>query len=233
MSAEPRAPEEHPMPAGKRRAFGLWLAVSIAGVALLFALSARFSVSDRSPGVFGIALGVAAGWGLGRWAAVMNLAPNLAVAIAAWLCIGAGEVCAAMKTNHDRVADLRTQAIWQETAGDPLTERARHFLLQEPLDESRDDREKRLANLAELERGDAIRKQRMQHLTFSGYLSSRIPKTWGRWESPWPAFFWAAEVLSASTLGAWMTLNALRAASSGIVEASRGPRRDESAASYH
>jgi hypothetical protein len=233
MSAGPRAPEEQPLPAGKRRAFGLWLALSIAGVAVLFALSARFSVSDRSPGVFGIALGVVAGWGLGRWAAVMNLAPNSAVAIAAWLCIGAGEVCAAMKTNRDRVADLRTQAIWQETPGDPISEPLRHHLSEEPPGESAEDRERRLDNLAELERGDAIHKQHLQHLTFCGYLSSRIPKTWGRWESPWPALFWAAEVLSASTLGAWMTLNTLRTASSGSDEGNQIARRDEPRVSPH
>jgi hypothetical protein len=233
MSAGPKAAEEPLMPTGKLRAFGLWLAVSVAGVALLFALSARFSVSDRSPGVFGIALGAVAGWGLGRWAAIMNLAPNLAVAIAAWLCIGVGEVCAAVKTNHDRVADLRKLAIWQETPGDPISEPLRRHLSEEPPGESSEDRDRRLKDLAELERGDAVRKQRMQHLTFYGYLSSRIPKTWGRWEFPWPALFWAAEVLSASTLGAWMTLNTLRAASSGIVDGSHDARRDEPPSSPH
>jgi hypothetical protein len=227
MSAGPKAPEVQPLPAGKCRAFGLWLAVSVAGIALLSALSARFSVSDRSPGVFGIALGAVAGWGLGRWAAVMNLEPNLAVAIAAWLCIGAGEVCAAVKTNHDRVADLRKLAIWQETPGDPISEPLRRHLSEEPPGESSEDRQRRLKDLVELERGDAVRKQRMQQLTFYGYLSSRIPKTWGRWDYPWPVLFWAAEVLSASTLGAWMTLNVLRAAASGIVDGIHVGQHDE------
>jgi hypothetical protein len=215
------------MSAGKRWTFGRWLSVSVAGLAVVFALSARFSVSDRSPGVFGIALGVAAGWGLGRWAAVMNLTPNFAVALAAWLCIGAGEVCAAVATNRDRVADLRKQVMWQETPGDPITEPLRRHLTEEPPGETSEGRERRLKDLAELERGDAIRKQRLQHLTFYGYLSIRIPKAWGRWEPPWPACFWAAEVLSASTLGAWMTLSTLRAASSGIVDGSHVARPDE------
>lgn len=193
-------------PAGSLRAFFQWLFAGIAGVGIFFALAAHFSISDRSPGVFGIILGIAAGWGLGRGAAVMQLGPTAAIAVATWFCIVSGEVLAAAKTNHDRVARLKTQA-----AGDPLTEGGRRFLSEEPPGESAENREQRLELLRELERGEALRQQR---LTFDGYLTSRIPREWGRWKPPWPAAFWSAEVLIAGTLGTWTAMSTVRAFSS-------------------
>lgn len=219
MSASPLRPAGCPTPSSGWLSFAGWIGAGAVGVAVLFTLSGNFSISDRSPGVFGVLLGIAAGCGLGRWANVMKLQSGVAVGAGAWFCIFSGEVFAAAKTNHDRVAFLRTKPIWQESQGDPLTERLRLHVAEGPPGESEEDRQRRLNDLAEFERGDAIRKQHFEQLTFSGYLASRIPKTWGRWPRPWPAVFWVAEVLSASTLGACATLIISRSGSQGAAPA--------------
>jgi hypothetical protein len=150
----------------------------------------------------------------------MNVAPTRAVAISAWLCLGLGAVGAAGKTYRDGLQAMRAQKQWQELAPDPITDDLKKYVNQQPENELPEEAERRRQMRAELERGEALHRQRQEYLTFSGFLSSRIPKEWGKWNPPWPAVFWGTEVLVGSTLGAWIALNALRTVTSRVARGS-------------
>lgn len=189
--------------------FSRWLVIGVAGVALFFVVSVHFPETVKIPGLFAVALGAAAGWGLGRWGAAMGLAPSAAVAIAAGLTIAGGECFAAAKTHRDRVRYLRAQPKWQESPRDPVTDRLREYLAQNPEGATDKDRELLERMRVDFATGEARRRERLEFLTFYGYLSHRIPKDWGRWSYPWPAVFWGTEVLLGSMLGIWLTMQTL------------------------
>jgi hypothetical protein len=198
---------------GERRAvwtFVRWVVVGIPGVLAFFVVSVFLPDAVKIPGVFAAALGLAAGWGLGRWGKAMNIRPSGAVAIAAWLTIAGGNVLSTVKTNNDRVAYLRTKPMYRDSSDDPIINELKHALATEPDDLSEEDRRQRQAVRDDLERGESRRRARLEHLTFYGFLQDRIPKAWGRWSYPWPAVFWAAEIVLGSTLGAWLTIGTLR-----------------------
>ena len=195
------------------RPFVRWLVVGIAGVGLLFVASVHLPDTIKIPGLFAVGLAAAAGWGLGRWGTIMNIRPTLAVAIAAWLAIAGGEVISTVKTNRDRVRYLRTQRIWQESPDDPMMKSIKRSLDEEPAVPSEEDRRRRQEIRDEIELGESRHSERLQHLTFYGFLQDRIRKAWGKWSSPWPVVFWGAEVVLGSTMGAWLTLCTLRNAS--------------------
>jgi hypothetical protein len=109
------------------------------------------------------------------------------------------------------VKKMRASKAWQEPV-DPISARFKEFLQQEHENESPKARQERLAILADVERGEALHRERMEYLTFHGYLSRRIPREWGKWSSPWPLLFWGTEVVLSSALGAWLALRTLRGA---------------------
>jgi hypothetical protein len=224
------SPPDDDTPVGKLAAFWRWLTVGAVAVVLFFQMSVHLPQSAKLPGVLLIALGAAAGWGLGRWGVYMNVAPTRAVAISTWLCLGLGAVSATGKTYRDGLQIMRAQKQWQEFLPDPITDHLRNYVNRQSENESPEDAERRRQMRAELERGDALHRQRQEYLTFSGFLANRIPKEWGRWQPPWPAVFWGTEVLVGSTLGAWITLNTLRTASSGMVRGNSDSARDLSSA---
>jgi hypothetical protein len=108
---------------------------------------------------------------------------------------------------------MRSQKRWQEFPDDMVTLSVNKYLSEEPEDESEPDREMRRETRAAVERTEALRRQKLEYLTFYGYLAHRIPKQWGRWSSPWPAVFWVVEVVLGSALGGWLALVTLRSAS--------------------
>jgi hypothetical protein len=165
----------------------------------------------RPAGLLSIALGAVAGWGLGQWGAALQIRPNLVVALGAGLIVLAGQILAAAETHRDGVRKMRASKAWQDPV-DPISAKFKEFLEREPEDESPKARQERLATLAAVERGEAMHKERLEYLTFHGYLASRIPKQWGKWSSPWPVVFWGAEVVLSSTLGAWLAVRTLRMA---------------------
>ena len=209
MSQGLPAPTEQPA-AQPPRAFLQWSVVGVVAVLLLFVLSVHAPESIKLPGLFPCGLGLLAGWGLGKWALAQRVSPTIRLALVAWLAIAAGEVLAAVKTNQDRVAYLKTLPMWQASPGDPVTEKMREALKHAPPEESDADRARRLEALADIERGEEVRRQRLKRLTFYGYLDDRLRRRGAAWPSPWPAVVWGAEIVTAATLGAWLTLHTAR-----------------------
>ena len=212
MSAEP-LPSPSKEPPDSVTDFALWMMVGAAGVALLFVVAEQLPQRFKVPVFFMMGLETAAAWGLGRWGVARMIRPTMWFALAVWGLLAGSFVLMAVKTHRDGVKIMRAQKQWQESPGDPISENLKQFLMQEPEGESDQDRERRLEMLADVERGEAMRKQRLEYLTFYGYLSNRIPKEWGKWRFPWPAVFWGAEILLGSTWGAWLALWTLRAGS--------------------
>ncbi|MGE5192966.1 MAG: hypothetical protein ACM3U2_10720 [Deltaproteobacteria bacterium] len=221
MSADLLPPLPHEAPAGGHQALLRWLAGGAAGAALFFGISAHLPETFRPAGLLAIVLGAAAGWGLGRWGSALRIRPSSLVALAAGLIIAAGHVLAALETHRDGVRKMRASKAWQEPV-DPISAKFKEFLEHEPEGETPEARRERLATLAAVERGEAMHRQRLEYLTFQGYLASRIPREWGKWSAPWPAIFWGAEIALSSTLGGWLALWTLRAAfPGGASDASR------------
>jgi hypothetical protein len=198
-----------------RQPFVGWLVVGIAGVGLWFVVSVHFPDTIKIPGLFTVGLAAVAGFGLGRWGTTMNVQPGFAVAICAWLAIVGGEVIATVKTNSDRVAYLRTQREWQDLTGHPIEEALKRSLDEQPAAQSEEQKRRQQEIRDQIEFGESYRRERLERLTFYGFLKERIPKAWGKWTYPWPAVFWGAEILLGSTLGAWLTLFTLRSAFPG------------------
>lgn len=232
MSAD-RSPTPNDASEGEPGRFFRWLIVGATGVALLFVVSAHLPETVKVPGLFAVALGAAAGWGLGRWGAAIGLAPSAAVAIAAGVAIAGGEGLAAAKTQRDRARYLRAQPKWQESPRDPVTDHLREYLAQNPEGATDKDRELLEQMRADFATGEARRRERLAFLTFYGYLTHRIPKDWGRWSYPWPAVFWGAEVLLGSLLGAWLTVQALSESSPRPVNEAPGLNAEQSGDDPH
>jgi len=192
------------------RPFVGWLIVGIAGTGLWFVASVHLPDTIKVPGLFPVILALAAGAGLGLLGKSMQVGPAPVVALVAWLTIAGGEVVSTLKTNHDRVAYLRTLREWQDLSGNPIEEQLQRALESAPAAQT-DEAKKRLQEIREqVEFGKAYRQERLSRLTFYGFLRERIPKAWGKWSYPWPAVFWVAEIVVSSTLGAWLTLLTLR-----------------------
>lgn len=206
MSADSPSPTQ-PDAQGSRAALIQWLVIGVAGVGFVFVASAHLPDGIKLPGVLTVGLGAAAGWGWGRFGRSLRIAPNGVVAIIVWCAIAGAEVLGAWKNHHDRAEYLREK--WQALLNGPVAQGQRDALAQEPENESAEDREKRLKQLADLERADAPRWQRLE---FHGYLSSRMERLKIRALLPYPRpeLVWAAEVILGSTLGAWLTMSALR-----------------------
>jgi hypothetical protein len=204
-----KSPAPKGEPSAGRQFFG-WLVVGIAGVGLLFVASVHFPDTIKVPGLFAVGLAAVAGFGLGHWGTAMNIRPTAAVAIAAWLAIAGGEVIATIKTNSDRVAYLRTQREWQDLTGHPIEEALKRSLDEQPAAQSEEQKRRQQEIRDQIEFGESYRRERLERLTFYGFLKERIPKAWGKWTYPWPAVFWGAEIIVGSTLGAWLMLFTLR-----------------------
>lgn len=207
MTADPPLPSPSRLPAS-RREFALWLGLGAAGVWLLFLASVQVPQELKPAGLYTVALGGAAGWGLGRWTSVRNIRPSAGAIALIGLVVAAGEVLASVRAYQIVIAAERRQAKSKTMPIDPVTENLRRFLAEEPADETADARQFRQEKQAELQRNDerhrAEAAAQQKHRTFYGYLVNRIPRQWGRWPDPWPAIFWSAEILAGSILGAWL-----------------------------
>jgi len=212
MSLDPLSPPTNDPPARDKGAWAVWIVVGAAGVGLFFAASVHLPESARLPGLLFVVLGSAAGWALGRWATAMKIRPTALVAVTAGLLILAGEVLAAAKMHREGVRIMRSQKQWQQFPDDPVSLGVKKYLSEEPENESDAEREQRRQTRDAFERTENLRRERLEYLTFYGYLTHRIPKQWGKWSSPWPAVFWGVEVLAGSALGGWLALVTLRAA---------------------
>jgi hypothetical protein len=184
---------------------------------LFFAASVYAPREVKLVGPYGVALGILAGWGLGRWALARNLHRPLAVATLTWGLIAAGEVLAAVQTHRLGLIPERSATKPEQLQRDMLTEGMREYYSHEPEGLSEEEvatwRQARDA----FERGEQLHEEAREaarlHRSFYGYLANRIdPKKWGTWSYPWPAVFWIAEVVLGSTAGAWLAARGLRSA---------------------
>jgi hypothetical protein len=132
--------------------------------------------------------------------------------VASGLIIAIASVLIAVKTHRDGLRTMLHQKYWQ-LPPDPVSANFKEFVQTEPEDETPEAREQRLAVLAAIERGETMHKEQRDYLSFYGYLANRIPKSWGKWQYPWPAVFWVGEIVLGSTLGACLALRTLRTSS--------------------
>jgi hypothetical protein len=231
MSADPSGTPSNSPPPPSPADFVLWLAVGAAGVALLFAGSVHVPQEVKLVGLYGIGLGLLAGWGLGQWALARNLRRPTLVAAFAWGMIAAGEVLAAVQSHRLGVKPERSESMPDQIQRDMVTEGMRQYYAHEPEDASAEDLVKWREGREFFERGERQlqehREARRRQRSFYGYLANRIPeKKWGKWDHPWPAVFWVAEVLLASTAGAWLARRTVRAACCGSAGGAGHPNPD-------
>jgi len=209
----------------------VWFVIGSIAVALLFSASVHLPQRVKLPGLSGVVLGILAGWGLGWWAAAKNLQRPVLVVILTCGMIAAGEVLAAVETHRLGLKPEKSGAKPEQIQRDMVTEGMRQYYAQEPGDLT----EKELARWREgrdfFERGEQqlkeARKAARLHRSFYGYLANRVDqKTWGKWDYPWPAVFWGAEIVLGSTAGAWLAFRSWRAASPRMIAAPSQPNSD-------
>jgi hypothetical protein len=215
MSAEPLPPE--PKELYGHTNLLVWLATGGVGVAILFAASVHTPQEWKRLGLYSVALGALAGWGLGQWALLRKIRPSFVVIGLTWTLILAGEALAAVQTHRAALKPERAELKPEQIERDMMTEGMREYFTREPEGLTTEERERWLKDRAEFERGEERLRDELEarrvHRSFYGYLANRIPKEWGKWSYPWPAVFWGGEVLLASTLGAWLAAWTLRAGS--------------------
>lgn len=213
MSADPLPPPSKESP-GRLSDIALWLAMGTVGAAMLFSAAVHMPQEIKRVGLFAVALGALAGWGLGQWAAVRKLHGSRVVVGLTWVLIVAGEVLAAVQTHRLGVNPDRSELKPEQFDHDMITEGMRQYFAQEPEDLTEEGRERWRRDREQFAEGERRREieleSRRLHRSFYGYLANRIPKKWGHWSYPWPAIFWGAEVLLGSTLGTWLAAWTMR-----------------------
>ncbi len=206
----------------------------MAGVAILFSASVHLPQKWKVLGVYAVALGAVAGWGLGQWAVVRRLRVSGLIMFLVWLLIVAGEGFAAFQTHQAGIrptpTDLKPE---QRLDRDMFTEGERQYFSKVPEGLTEEARTRWHEARASYERGERRRQEAIEaarlHRSFYGYLANRIPEEkWGKWTYLWPAVFWGAEILLGSTLGTWLAFLTLRSASppAGSPAASGGQAKE-------
>ncbi|MSR57446.1 MAG: hypothetical protein EXS05_07220 [Planctomycetaceae bacterium] len=180
-----------------------WLVLGTLAVGLLFLASVHAPQRVKLPLITPVALGIAAGWGLGRWALARRLSVPKFVLIASFGLIAAGEIGVAVESYRLGKPELQRVVNRLAFQDDGLAHQIDRAFIEQAGDPATRDQFQRQSDLAQRRRQDELDRQQWL-LTFAGYLEHRIPKAWGRWPNPWPAIFWGAEVLLASSLGAWL-----------------------------
>jgi hypothetical protein len=180
-----------------RRA-AVWLAGSIAGVALLVVLSVRSPERIKLLLWFPVAVGCLAGWGLGRLSRELGLGPSRGLTLASACLILFGQLGTALSTYH-----LRTTELQRQFAKEPLAD------FRDQLAKPPDDPKEKTA-FEEMQRGlERSEEQRRQMLSFRGYLQHRVSLI-GKWPSPWPEVLWGSELALATLAGTWLARRTAR-----------------------
>jgi hypothetical protein len=209
----------------------VWFAIGSIAVALFFSASVHLPQRVKLPGLSGIVLGILAGWGLGGWAGAKNLQRPVLVVVLTGAMIAAGEVLAAVQTHRLGLKPERSGTKPEQFQRDMLTEGMRQYYAQEPQNLTEEELARWREGRDFFERGERqlaeAREAARLHRSFYGYLANRIDqKSWGKWDYPWPAVFWAAEVVLGSTAGAWLAFRTWRAASPRMIAAPSQPNPD-------
>jgi hypothetical protein len=204
MSVDLPSPPNTP---DRRAALLQWIAIGIAGVGFAFVAAVHVPDQYKFPGVLTIGLAVAAGWGWGRFGRSLAIEPRWTLALLVAGTIAGAEILATWKDHQDRAAYLRGK--WEARVNDPIALALKSDLARDRDNEGPEEKSQRLQQLAELERADAIRWQRLE---FHGYLTSRMERTKMRAleQARWPEIVWGIEVFLGSVLGAWLALTMLQ-----------------------
>jgi hypothetical protein len=192
---------------GSRAVFIQWLVIGVAGVAFVFVASAHLPDTIKLPGVLTVGLGLAAGWVWGRLGQSLHLPIRRFLFVVVWFTIAGAEILGSWKNHQDRAEYLQEK--WQPLVNDPVAQAVRESLSQDRDDESPEDREMRMKQLAKLDQADAIRWRRLE---FHGYLASRVVRLniRGLTSAPWPELIWGTEILLGSALGTWLGMSVLQ-----------------------
>ncbi|MBI3865013.1 MAG: hypothetical protein HY290_24325 [Planctomycetia bacterium] len=204
MAAVPPPPTAVQSP---RAAFIQWLIIGTAGVGFVFVAATHLPDGIKLPGVLTVGLGAAAGWGWGRFGRSLEIGRSALVPVIVFVAIAAAELLATWKQHEDRAADLGKK--WLPHINNPIAVEVREQLERAPEGETAEQREARLKQLADMDRADA---RRLERLEFRGYLTSRMERlTPERLRTqPWPWIVWAAEILLGSAAGAWLAFGQMR-----------------------
>jgi hypothetical protein len=181
----------------------LWIAPSVAAAALLFSMAAYAPVEVKKIGLYGLALGALAGFGLGRWALYRQIRRPTLVCATAFLLVALGQILSAVQACELRNRALRDHINPQALAPNPIDDAVRQ-LIENPPEEPQSPEEAREREVLKADYLRGLERKERYKPTFMGYLTNRIPPVWGTWTAPWPAIFWVAEVLLATTCGAWV-----------------------------
>lgn len=175
-----------------------WLVIGTIGTAALCLAWVYAPQRLKLPLLTPLALGMIVGWGLGQWAAAREVRSGRLVFAVTSLLIAAGLVGGTVETYRVGSRQIRMTLDEKSSMADAID--------QAMIEAAEDDRQR--AQL-QAEHDDAHRRRaeeavRRQHLvTFPGYLESRIPLQWGRWQPPWALAFFLGETALASLLGGW------------------------------
>jgi hypothetical protein len=199
----------------RRSAIFQWIAIGVAGVGFFAVAAVHIPDQYKFPGVLTVGLGLAAGWGWGRFGRSLQIEPRRTIAVIVGFTIAGAELLGTWKDHQDRAVYLRGK--WEARVNDPIAVALKADLARDREGQTAQEKEQRLQQLAEMEQADALRWGRLE---FHGYLASRMERTGIRalQQGSWPEVVWGVEVLLGSALGAWLAL---------IVLQGNSPRTDD------
>ncbi len=159
----------------------IWLMASLVATTAVSLAAAHAPPRVRLIGLFSIAFGLLVGWMVVRLADLSDVCPSRQiVSIAAAILALGGLVGNTWETS--RLDQLRT--------GDPAKERMAEQLIEQMKTQP--------------VTGNPIPYDLSKLSAFRWHLSRRIRQL-GRWPSPWPEYFWLAELLTASAASVWFS----------------------------
>lgn len=152
-----------------------WVGLCVVGLTALTLLAAHAPGRIRLLVLFAIVLGALCGWGMSRAAEWLGIAPKSIVATGlAGVLLAAAQVGLTLESWRLYVEDRRKEYFEDTKKG-----------LLKPLHEQVVEK---------------LRPIFERETTFAAYLEHRV-KNLGEWESPWPAVFWAVEILLGTAAG--------------------------------
>jgi hypothetical protein len=212
MNSSARNSPTVPPSAGSRDLAG-WLLIGAIGVGFLFLAAVYAPQRVKLPLISPLVLGAVAGWGLGALAGGRKALPAVFVIAASVCLIAAGEFGRTVETYRRELPALRRQ-IEINLQHHDIADRLDETLLEPDAVAQTPEGAGLSLDRSAVERAARLRADERAQLerlaTFAGYLEHRIPPQWGRWPAPWPEIFWGAEILLASTLGAFIATRNLR-----------------------
>jgi len=176
-----------------------WLVIGLVGVTVLTLAGAHAPGRIKLIGLFAVVYGLAVGWGLGQLAKLRRVPIGKGVGWLSLALIAAGQIGMAFQSYQLHVVQIR-----RDDQPDSKLIGLERFLQRQNVPEDPEERARLEEIKQDIQRAAQSREQKLAELTsFSTYLRNRLAAL-GTWWSPWPAVFWAVEVLLSSMAGAWV-----------------------------